>query len=227
MMKAKDVMTAEVVTVSPDYGVRQAAKLMLANGISGLPVIDNEGRLVGLISEGDLLRRSELGFGSFAMIEGLSLTTDERARAYTKATAWRVADVMSRKVIVVAEDTPLSQVAALMQEHGVKRLPVIREAALVGIVSRGDLLRAVVAARPDQTAGGDDAIRRSIITRLNENTGLEGKDVTVTVDDGIVHLWGAVTSEDCRVAARVVAEGVRGVKAVIEHFPQREPAKRL
>lgn len=225
-MKARDVMTAEVVTVSPDNGVRQAAKLMLAHGISGLPVIDNDGRLAGLISEGDLLRRSELGFGSFATTEGPFLSSDERARAFAKANAWRVADVMSRDVIVVSEEAPLSRVAALMQEHSVKRLPVVRGAALVGVVSRADLLRAVVEAPPDQTARGDDSIRRSIITRLSENTGLEGKDITVTVDDGVVHLWGDVGSEDCRIAARVVVEGVQGVRGVIEHFPHHEPAKR-
>ena len=225
-MKAKDVMTAEVATVSPDNGVRQAAKLMLTHRVSGLPVIDDSGRLIGVISEGDLLRRSELGFGTFVTHEGPRPASNERARAYVKGNAWRVADVMSRDLVVVDEETPLSRVATLMDEHAVKRLPVVRGTALVGVVSRADLLRAVVGARPDGTARGDKAIRRSIMIRLNENTGLEGKDVTVTVDDGIVHLWGDVGSEDCRTAARVAAESVRGVRSVIEHFPQRRSEER-
>jgi CBS domain-containing protein len=222
-MEARDVMTADVATISPDNGVRQAARLMLRHGVSGLPVIDDRGQLVGVITEGDLMRRSELGFGSFTTTGEPPASSVERARAYVKANAWRVADVMSRDPVVVVEETPLSRVAALMDEHAVKRLPVVRGAALVGVVSRADLLRAVAAARPDATARGDKAIRRSIMTRLAENTGLEGQGVTVTVDDGIVHLGGDVESEDCRTAARVAAEGVRGVKSVIEDFAQRRP----
>jgi len=225
-MKAQDVMTTNVATVSPNNSVRQAAKVMLARRVSGLPVVDDEGRLVGLISEGDLLRRSELGSGPTVTRAGPPLSSDERARAYVKSNAWRVDDVMSRDLVVVEEEASLSRVAALMEEHSIKRLPVVRGGALVGIVSRANLLRAIVAARPDQTAHGDDAIRRSIIARLKENTGLEGKGVTATVTGGTVHLWGEVDTEDCRNAARVVAESVRGVRSVIEHFPQSEPPKR-
>ena len=148
---------------------------MLARNVSGLPVIDDDGRLVGLISEGDLLRRSELGSATIVTREGPLLSSDEQARTYVKSNAWRVADVMSRNLVVVDEETPLSRVAALMEEHGIKRLPVVRGAALVGIVSRADLLRAIVAARPDETARGDDAIRCSIMVRLNENTGLRAR----------------------------------------------------
>jgi CBS domain-containing protein len=225
-MKAKDLMTTKITTVSPDNSVRQAAKVMLARNVSGLPVIDDDGRLVGLISEGDLMRRSELGSRTIVTGEERLPSSDERARTYVKGNAWSVADVMSRNPVVVDEETPLSRIAALMEEHGIKRLPVVRGGALVGIVSRADLLRAIIAARPDETARGDDAIRRSIMARLNENTGLEGKNVTVTVTGGTVHLWGDIDTEDCRNAARVVAEGVRGVRGVIEHFPQREPSKR-
>jgi CBS domain-containing protein len=225
-MKAKDVMTTKVTTVSPDNGVRQAARLMLAHDVSGLPVVDDDGHLVGIISEGDLLRRSELGSGAMLPPERPHPSSEERARAYVKSNAWRVAEVMSRDLIVADEEMPLSRVAALMERHGIKRLPVMRGKALVGIVSRADLLGVIVAARPDATAPGDEAIRRSIMARINEDTGLEGKNITATVDDGTVHLWGNVDTEDCRNAARVVAESVRGVKGVIEHFPQEDPAKR-
>jgi CBS domain-containing protein len=125
-MKAKDLMTTKVTTVSPDNSVRQAAKVMLARSVSGVPVIDDDGRLVGLISEGDLLRRSELGSGTLVTREGSFPSSDARARTYVKSNAWSVADVMSRNPVVVDEETPLSRIAALMEEHGIKRLPVGR-----------------------------------------------------------------------------------------------------
>ena len=136
-MKVKDVMATKVATVSPDNSVRRAAGIMLDKHMSGLPVVDDEGLLVGLISEGDLLRRSELGLRIIAAPEQ-SASVEERASAYEKRHAWKVADVMSRDVVTVDEEADLSHVAKLMAEHGVKRLPVIRNGKLVGIVSRAD-----------------------------------------------------------------------------------------
>ncbi|WP_419696770.1 CBS domain-containing protein [Mesorhizobium muleiense] len=216
-MKVKDVMATTVVTVSPDNSVRRAAGIMLDKHVSGLPVVDDKGMLVGLISEGDLLRRSELGLPTIAASEHLA-SSEERANAYVKSHAWKVGDVMSRNVITVDEEADLSRVATLMAENGVKRLPVIRNGKLVSIVSRADLLHAIATARFDDTAAGDEAIRRSIVTRLNEDIGLKSANVTVTVVDGLVHLWGTASAAS-RKAACVVAEGVRGVKGVIEHFP--------
>ena len=222
-MKTADVMTSAVITVSPDHGVKHAAAIMMANRVSGLPVIDDERRLVGIISEGDLLRRTELGLGAIAHLTGPSPTDEERARAYVRANSWKVADVMTCDLVVVDAEAPVSEVASLMAHHGIKRIPVLRGGTLIGIVSRADLLRAISGASRDNTASGDEAIRRSIMTRLNEQTGLEGKAVAVTVTDGLVHLWGNVDTEHCRNAARVVAESVRGVRGVIEHFPQTGP----
>ena len=213
-MKVKDVMATKVVTVSPDNSVRRAAGIMLDKHVSGLPVVDDEGMLVGLISEGDLLRRSELGLRIIAAPEQ---SASERASAYVKSHAWKVADVMSCNVVTVKEEADLSHVATLMAENGVKRLPVMRNGKLVGIVSRADLLHAIATARLDDTAPGDEAIRRSIVTRLNEDIGLNSANVTVTVVDGLVHLWGTASAAS-RKAACVVAEGVRGVKGVVEHF---------
>ncbi|WFU04942.1 CBS domain-containing protein (plasmid) [Rhizobium sp. CB3171] len=218
-MLVRDVMKVRIIKVSPDNSVKQAAELMLANRVSGIPVIDDEGQLVGLITEGDLLRRSELGHRTMA---DESLSPEEKARTYIKSNAWKVADVMSRNPVSIGEDTPLARVANLMEEHGIKRLPVTRAGAVVGIVSRADLLQAIIFAKPDETAPGDEAIRRSILIRLNENTGLEGQDLTVTVANGVVHLWGNVSTEECRKAARVAAESVRGVAGVVDHFPKHE-----
>lgn len=216
-MKVKDVMTTKVISVSPDNSVKRAAGIMLDQHVSGLPVVDDEGVLVGLISEGDLLRRSELGLRIVAAPEQ-SASLEERASAYVKSHAWKVADVMSCDVVTVDEEADLSHAATLMAENGVKRLPVIRNGKLAGIVSRADLLHAIATARLDDTAPGDEAIRRSIVTRLNEDIGLSSANVTVTVVDGLVHLWGTAASAASRKAACVIAEGVRDVKGVIEHF---------
>src|SRR5262245_17157717 len=155
-MKVKDVMATNVVTVSPDNSVKHAAGIMLDNRVSGLPVVDDEGALVGLISEGDLLRRSELGLRIIAR-SGQSASEEERATAYVKSHGWKVADVMSGNVVTVDEERDLSHAATLMVENGIKRLPVIRNGKLVGIVSRADLLPAIATARLDQTAPGDEA----------------------------------------------------------------------
>ncbi|UWU19016.1 CBS domain-containing protein (plasmid) [Rhizobium sullae] len=219
-MLVKNVMITKVVGVSPDNSVRRAAEVMLINHISGVPVIDDAGCLVGIISEGDLLRRTELGRGAIAELGTSALTAEEKATAYVKSNAWRVADVMSRDPVVVEEDASLGQVSGLMQQHGIKRIPVMREGVLVGIISRADLLKVIVTADLDETARGDEAIRRSIAIRLSENTGLLGKDVTVAVTDGVAHLWGNVDTAECKKAARVAAESVRGVRGVVEHFSE-------
>ncbi|RWK89791.1 MAG: CBS domain-containing protein [Mesorhizobium sp.] len=209
-MRAKDVMTARVVTVSPDHSVRHAARIMLDHRISGMPVVDDGGRVVGIVSEGDFLRRSELG--------ATALSSGE-VRGYVKGHSWKVADLMTSDVVVADEETPIERIAVLMQEHGIKRIPVLRGPRLVGVVSRADLLRVVLAARSDDsTAAGDDAIRRSILTRLREDAGVNGDALTLTVSDGLVHFSGAVRSQSERDAVRVVAEGVRGVKGVYDHL---------
>ncbi|MEY9770245.1 CBS domain-containing protein [Sinorhizobium fredii] len=217
-MLVKDVMTIAIVKVSPDNSVRQAANVMLENHVSGIPVVDDEGHLVGIISESDLIRRTELGIGAIASLAEMAMPAEERAGAYVKRSSWKVGDAMTSAPVTIDEDASLTQVAKLMLERGIKRIPVTRAGELVGIVSRADLLRAILIAKLDETAAGDEAIQRSIAVRLAENTGLEGLDVTVTVADGIVHLWGDVETAECKRAARIVAESVRGVRGVVEHF---------
>ena len=180
-MKAKDVMTVDVVSVSPDHSVRHAARIMLDHRISGLPVIDDDGRVVGIVTEGDLMRRSELGVQALAPVDRQSSTEESNAGAYVKSHSWKVADVVTSDPIKVDEETPLPRIAAL-------------------------------------TAPGDDAIRRSILTRLREDAGINVDELDLTVADGLVHVSGAVSSQSERDAVRVVAEGVRGVKGVFDHL---------
>lgn len=212
-MKAADVMSREPVRVCPGHNVHHAARIMLERGISGLPVIDDDNRLVGIITAGDLLRRSEL-----TPLEAPQLpptaSPEERARAYVKSHSWSVGDVMTSPVVTVDEDAPLDRVAMLLDEHHVRRLPVMNEGRLSGIVSRTDLLRRVVEQLPDRTAHGDPAIRRSILARLTEGTGLDITRIDVKVKDGLVKLSGRVGSQSEREAARVVAEGLSGVSGV-------------
>lgn len=215
-MDAKDVMTRTVVTVSPDHSLRHAARIMLDRGISGVPVVDDDGRLVGIVTEGDLLRRSELAGPGLSSQQ--TETSDEKARAYVKSHSWKIGDVMSSDLVEVDEETPVARVAALMAERGIKRVPVMKGRRLVGIVSRADLLRVLIAAKIDDAASGDDAIRRSILARLREDAGVEVNNLALTVAGGLVHLSGVVKSQSERDAARVVAEGVRGVKGVFDNL---------
>ena len=217
-MKAKDVMTVDVVSVSPDHSVRHAARIMLDHRISGLPVINDAGRVVGIITEGDLMRRSELGAQALAPVDRQFSTEENHAGAYVKSHSWKVADVMTSDPVKVEEETPLPRIAALMAERGIKRVPVMSGEHLVGIVSRADLLHILIEAKFDATAPGDDAIRRGILTRLREDAGIKGDGLTLTVADGLVHVSGAVSSQSERDAVRVVAEGVRGVKGVFDHL---------
>jgi CBS domain-containing protein len=217
-MQAKDVMTANVVSVSPEHSVRHVARIVLDHRISGLPVIDDDGRVVGILTEGDLMRRSELGVQALAPVDRQSSTEESNAGAYVKSHSWKVADVMTSDPAKVDEETPLPQIAALMVERGIKRIPVMRGEHLVGIVSRAELLRVLITARSDATAPGDDAIRRSILTRLREDAGINVDELDLTVADGLVHVSGAVSSQSERDAVRVVAEGVRGVKGVFDRL---------
>lgn len=222
-MRVKDVMTRKVVRLSPDNSVRQAAKLMLEHHVSGLPVVDDEGHLLGVLSEGDLIRRTELCSTMVASPAELELAPDQRASAFVKRCSWKVGDAMTADPVTVDEDASVVRVSRLMQERGIKRIPVVRNGELVGIVSRADLLQAILAAKQDEAPADDEAIRRSLMVRLAENTGLEGLDVTVAVTDGVVHLWGTVETADCRRAAHILAENVRGVRGVVEHFPKPYP----
>jgi CBS domain-containing protein len=217
-MLVKDVMTATLVKISPDNSVEHAARTMLENSVSGLPVVDDMGQLVGIISEGDLIRRTEVGAGELAPLAGTKVSHEDRAHDYIKRHSWRVGDAMTGNPVTIHADASLAKAAQMMAEHGIKRIPVVKDGQLIGIVSRADLLQAFLVARQDRTMIGDDAIQRIISTRLGENTGLEGFELKVTVTDGIVHLWGNVDTEECKKAARVVSESVNGVRGVVEHF---------
>lgn len=220
-MKARDIMTTKVVTVNPETAVRDVAGLMIEKHISGVPILNDSGMLVGMISEGDLLRRPEIGTEKHPR-RWLSFFTraDEQAREFSKSHALRASDVMTAPVIHVAEDTSLVDVVGLMEKHNVKRVPVLADGRLVGIVSRRDMLRALAwQCDPMPPPPESDAAVRAIMNDVlkNEDWAMSAI-VNVIVADGVVHLWGVIDSDEQRQALRVAAENIAGVTAIEDHL---------
>ena len=225
MLRAKDVMTSQVVSVASDSTVSTVADLLVKHGISAVPVIDN-GRLVGIVSEGDLVHRAEIGTEPrHRRSWWLNIFGDKASLAaeYTRSHSARVADVMMRNVVTVAETTPLSEVADLLEKKRIKRAPVMRFGAVVGIVSRADLVRALATAkRPPLAAASDDSIRARLLEALTAEPWLQAEGPQVTVSDGVVAFWGVLRSEEERQAMRVLAENIEGVRRVEDHMAMIE-----
>ena len=220
-MRAIDVMTSSVIVASPDMNVQAAATLLDDNRISGMPVVDAAGQVIGMVSEGDLLRRTEIGTGERRRSWWLEFfaSTRELASAYVKEHAHTVKDIMRQPVVSVREDTALADIADLLERHRIKRVPVLRDGKLVGIVSRANLIRALASVAPDTpaTLSSDQEIREAVLRELSGQRWALRRD-GVIVQEGVVHLWGIVQSEDERRAIRVAAEGVPGVKGVRDHL---------
>jgi len=219
-MRAHQIMTRPVITVAPETTIVDAANLMLQRHVSGLPVVDASGKLVGIVSEGDFIRRSEIGTQRkrgrwLKFILGPGKSASDFVHEYGR----RVDEVMTKQPLTITEDTALAEIVALMEKNNVKRLPVIRGEKVVGIVSRANLLQAVASlARqvPDPTAD-DDHIRNRVIDAMEKNDWCPF-GLSVIVKDGIVHLSGVITEERSRQAAVVVAENIEGVKKVHDHL---------
>ena len=219
-MRAHHIMTKDVITVTPHTSIEDAARIMLRTHISGLPVLDDAGKLVGIVSESDFLRRSEIGTGrkrpawlQFLIGPGTAATdfVHERGR--------KVEDVMTDDPITVDEETPLENLVRLMEQKGIKRLPVMDGPVLKGIVTRSNLLQAVASiAReiPDPTA--DDDHIRDRLTRTVNATDWRPIGFEATVRNGVVHLHGIITTDKARQATIVAAQNTAGVKAVHDHL---------
>jgi len=216
-MQAMKVMTRTVVTVPADATVWAAADILLGARVSAAPVVDADGRMLGIVSEADLLNRPELGtVPARSWLQ--RLLTDEAilARDYLRSHSHRVSDVMTRKVVSVEERTDLKEIATLMQKHRIKRVPVVRDGKVVGIVSRANLLQGLLAREPQPATApaADDALRAEVVAVLAGHDWGAGVS-NVVVENGVVHVWGNVASPTVREAVRVAAENVPGVQRVV------------
>jgi CBS domain-containing protein len=224
-MKASDVMTRSVLTVGRETSVANAIRLMLDNNISGLPVLD-DGKVVGILTEGDLLRRGETGTQRhrprwLEILMGPGRMADE----YVTTHGRKVQEIMTTDLISVAGETPLEEVVGWMERRRIKRVPVIEGGVLVGIVSRLDLLRALLRTIETQHSEdrGDEDIREQILAELAKAAWAPRDRLSISVNDGIADLNGVILEEKEREALRVLVENVPGVRAVEDHLVWVEP----
>jgi CBS domain-containing protein len=239
-MRAMDVMTTNVVTVSPDTPVQEVAKILSERSISGVPVVDTGNRLVGIVSEGDLLHRVETGTERRPdrrtgrrrswWLDTIG-SNEELARDYVKSHGRTAKDVMTSEVTSVSDTTDLADIANLLETKRIKRVPVIKDGRLVGIVSRANLVRALAAAGSRlsaDTATDDRTIRQNLLAELQGQDWVRTWAADIIVRDGVVHIWVSDDRpEEERRALRVAAEnipGVRGVEERIVPAPMIPPA---
>jgi CBS domain-containing protein len=224
IVKAHEVMTTPVITVKPSAPLTDVAEILVENGVSAVPVVDSLGKLIGIVSEGDLLRRAEVGTerrGSWWL--RLFAANDALAEGYIKAHARKAEDVMTCDVVSAVKDTPLADIATLFESKGIKRVPIIENEQVVGIVSRADLVRAFAKLRGQLAPSvADSAIRGTLLSRIRKEPWAHGGVLlNVTVSGGVVDLSGYVYSETERKAVRVAAETIPGVVAVNDELSVR------
>lgn len=230
-MKAVDVMVRDVITVKPDDEIAKAVRLLADHDVSALPVVDDDGDVVGIISEADLVHREEIGTEKHrpwwleAVTPYYMLAED-----FAKSHGRRVDEVMSTNVISASEDTPLGEIATLLERHRIKRVPILRAGKLVGIVSRSNLIQALASSVPQAGAAGTDSdrkIRLELLDRLSHQAWTDFGERNIIVSGGIVHVWGLVGSPEERKALLALAEGVPGVVRVsdemIAAYAERDP----
>jgi len=219
MLTAADVMTTEVVSVEPDTPVRDIAELLYTRRISGVPVVEH-GQVIGIVSEGDLIGHVA-AIGEPRRSWWLSLFADESlsARDYAKTHGRTARDVMTASVVSVDETATLAEIARLVERHRIKRVPVLRDGKLVGIVTRGNLLQGLATSKAEPPQHVDDAtIREQLVAELKDQPWAHLFTDDIVVENGVVHLHGTVRTEDERRALRIAAESVTGVQRVDDHL---------
>ena len=216
-MQARDVMVRGVISVGPDIPVQIAANAMISNCVSALPVIDIYAKLVGIVSEGDLIRRVEIGTERCLGVE-TRMSSDALAKEFVKAHAKRVSDVMTREVITAQPETPLREIANLMEKHSIKRVPIVQDKLVVGIVSRVNLLQ-VLARANDNTdwVESDRVLHQRFVDSIKDQP-WAGRPFNIIVNDRCADLWGFVYSVDEKTAVRVAAEATPGIEWVSDHL---------
>ena len=227
-MKASDIMVSDVITVGPDSTIQEVAEILVNSRISGLPVLDEHGRLVGIVSEGDLLRRAESGTEhERSWWLKLLMDREKLAAEFIKEHGRRVRDVMTHDVITVSPETPAAEVAGLLERNRIKRVPVVEHGRVVGIISRANLVQALAGMRKTIAAErpvSDSELRETVLARLRAEPWAKTALINVTVNGGAVDLWGIVDSEAERQALRVAIEVTPGVRDVTNNVVVRPVA---
>ena len=221
-MFAKDIMTPNVITVGPDSSITDIANLLIEKRISATPVVNEDEELLGIVSEGDLVHRVR-GDHQLPRSWWLSLLGDPNdvPREYVRSHGSKATDVMTEKVVTVTEFTSIGEIAEILETMRIKRVPVVRAGKLVGIVSRANIIQALVArdqADMPKVANSDQEIRQTLIDECSQHSWASGVTMNVVVNDGVVQYWGFVDSEDAKDALRIAAENIPGVKAVKENL---------
>jgi CBS domain-containing protein len=221
-MKASDIMTRKVIAVEPEASILQAVHLMLQNRISGLPVIDASGKLVGILSEGDLLRRQEMGTQKRrARWVELFTSGGRLANEYVHAAGRKVHEIMTRDPRTISESMPVEEIVQLMERHRIRRLPVMRGDAVVGIVTRANLVHALASLAIEAKPAA--LIREQLQKELDRQPWAPVALINIVVRNGVVQLWGTITDEAQRAALIVAAENVAGVRKVEDHLVWMDP----
>ncbi|MBV8095460.1 MAG: CBS domain-containing protein [Acetobacteraceae bacterium] len=225
-MIARNVMSPAPLTVTPETRVAAAISKMAEARVSGLPIVDEGGEVVGMLTEGDLLRRSETGTEKHRSrwLEVL-FGSSHSAAEYVRTHSQRVGDLMMGNVVTVAEDTPLEEVVSIMERENIKRVPVLRDRKLTGMISRFDLLRALAGALQPRGVpeAGDEAIHKALLSELDDKDWFRPRDISITVKDGVVTLSGVALDSLIRTALRVAAENIPGVNKVENEIQTLEP----
>jgi CBS domain-containing protein len=226
-MKASDVMVSNVVTVGPEASVQEVADLLLRHRISAVPVVNAKGEMLGIVSEGDLINRpeSDTARRNSWWLDALA-SKETLALEYIKSHSRKVADVMTHEVITASPDTPVADVAALLERNRIKRVPIVKDGKIVGIVSRANLLQglATLKDKAPQACADDSAIREQVMAKLQGERWTRPALISVTVQDGNVELWGIVETQAEKKAVHVLAEVTLGVRAVNDNLMIR-PAR--
>lgn len=222
-MKVSDVMSRRVISVAPEAGIRDAIRLMVQHRISGLPVIDGGGNLKGMLTEGDFLRRAETGTeakGRWSWLDAF-FGPAESAEKYIHTHGRKVHEVMTTDPVTVQESASLEEAVSLMEQQGIKRLPVVREGKVAGILTRANLMRALLSlSRDDSNASTHSPreVRARILNEIAKQSWAADTSIDVIVRGGVADLWGEITEESQRRALMVLVENTPGIRKVYDHL---------
>jgi CBS domain-containing protein len=224
-MKARDLMTADPITVAPDASVMQAVQLMLKHRISGLPVVTGGGTLVGIVTESDLLRRRVPGTHRRTRWLEFLIGSGKLAEEHVQACSRKVSEIMSSQVFTATDHASVAEVVDIMERHGIRRVPILSDQKLVGIVSRSNLVRALTRILgSEQMVTIDDAsVRLHLQDELNRQNWAPSSLINIVVLNGIIQLWGVITDEGQRRAIRVAAQNTPGAREVEDHLMLVQP----